>query len=91
MEPEMKIKKRAVMFSGQNHKEIRLSDQASIFTAELKALKMALDLMITLPIQKYIIFTGSLSSLVAIKEYESNHSDIYNRNMKSYILLDSNS
>jgi len=53
--------------------QIRLPDNASIFTAELQALRMAFD-FIEMSNEKYfIIFTDSLSSLMALTSRKCDH------------------
>lgn len=58
----MESKTGAAAVSGQNHKQIRLPNEASILIAELQALKKALNLIINLPKQKYIIFIDCYQS-----------------------------
>lgn len=47
--------------------QTRLSNQASIFTAELRAILHALDIVSSKHEQNFIIFSDSLSSLLALK------------------------
>ena len=56
-----------------NYKQIRLPFIASIYLAELQAFKMALDMIKNSGMDKSIIFSDSLSSLVAIQERNQNH------------------
>ena len=51
-----------------NYKQIRLSNIVSIYSAELQAIKMALDRIKNSEMGKSIIFSDSLSSLVEIQE-----------------------
>ena len=53
--------------------QIRLPDDASIFTAELQALDMAFDLIENSDSHQFIVFTDSLSSLLALKGHEPKH------------------
>ena len=56
-----------------NYKQIRLPNVASIYLAELQAIKMALDMIKNSEIGKSMIFSDSLFSLVAIQEGNQNH------------------
>ena len=56
-----------------NYKPIRLSNIASIYSAELQAIKIALDMIKNSEMDKSVIFSDSLSSLVAIQEGNQNH------------------
>ena len=56
-----------------NYKQIRLPNIASIYSAELQVIKMALDMIKKSEMGKSIIFSDSLSSLVAIQERNQNH------------------
>ena len=56
--------------------QARLPDDASIFTAELQALKMAFDLIETSNGHQFIVFTDSLSSLLALKGHELKHPSV---------------
>ena len=49
-----------------NYKQISLPNSASIYSAELQAIKMALDMIKNSGMDKSIIFSDSLSSPVAI-------------------------
>ena len=50
-----------------NHKQIRIPNIASIYSAELQTIKLALDMVKRSETGKSIIFSDSLSSLVAIQ------------------------
>ena len=54
-------------------RQTRLPDMASIYTAELQALKMAFYHVENSADHDYIIFTDSLSSLMALKSNQSHH------------------
>ena len=54
-----------------NYQQIRLPNNASICSAELQAIKMALGMIKNSEMGKYIIFTDSQSSL--IQEGNQNH------------------
>ena len=56
-----------------NYQQIRLPNNASIYSAELQAIKMALGMIKNSEMDKYIIFSDSLSSLIAIQEGNQNH------------------
>ena len=62
-------------------KTLRLPDGASIFTAEIKAVELALEFIKTNPDNKFITFSDSLSGLKAL-----NHS--YSRNAQVQNLLE---
>ena len=51
----------------------RLSDNASIFTAELTAISKSLEIVSTLQGSNFTIYSDSLSALSAICEYNSQH------------------
>ncbi|KAJ8043486.1 hypothetical protein HOLleu_10590 [Holothuria leucospilota] len=53
--------------------QVRLPDDALIFTAEIQALKMALELIETSHDRQFIVFTDSLSSLLALQGHEEKH------------------
>ena len=55
------------------YKQIRNPNIASIYSVELQAIKMALDLIKNSEMGKSIIFSDSLSSLVTIQEGNQNH------------------
>ena len=57
----------AAIMQGQNGVQVRLPNQISIFTAELFALRLALRAIYYSDQQRFIIFTDSLSSLMALK------------------------
>ena len=65
----------AACVSGLIQRQIRLPDSSSIFTAELSALKMALDIIEFSNGRRFIIYTDSLSSLMALQG--SNHKHPY--------------
>jgi len=56
---------------------IRLPDTASIYTAELQAIKLALGLIAHSRGHHFIIYTDSLSSLMALKGSRFDHSYIF--------------
>jgi len=56
----------AAAVSGDVVKSLRITSHASIFTAELVALNLALDIIRRSRRRKFVIFSDSLSSLVAI-------------------------
>ena len=71
-------------------KTLRLPDGASIFTAEIKAVKLALEFFKTNPDNKFIIFSDSLSGLKALNHSYSRNAQIQNlleNIMKSLKLL----
>ena len=51
----------------------RLSNNASIFTAELTALKLSLEVISTIQGHQFTVYTDSYSALMAIKQYNSQH------------------
>ena len=51
-----------------NYKQIRIPNNASIYSAELQAIKMAWDVIKNSEMGKSIIFSDSLFSLIAIQE-----------------------
>ena len=53
--------------------QVRLPDNASIFTAELQALKMAFNIFKNCDWDRFIIFTDSLSSLQALDSNNCDH------------------
>ena len=57
----------AAAVSDDGQIQVRLPDQASIFTAELKALLLALSLIAQSPLFYFIVFSDSLSSLMALR------------------------
>ena len=57
--------------------QLRLPGNASIYTAELQALKLALNLVQNLIGLRFIVYTDSLSSLQAINGCNYNHPFIY--------------
>ena len=62
----------AVVVGDQSY-ACRLSDNASIFTAELTALSKSLSLVNASPGNKFIIYSDSYSALMAIKVYNPQH------------------
>ena len=56
----------AAAVSGDIVKSLRITSYASIFTAELVALNLALDIIRRSRRKKFVIFSDSLSGLVAI-------------------------
>ena len=56
----------AAAVSADCQAQVRLPDQASIFTAELKAILLALSLIAQSPLFYFIVFSDSLSSLMAL-------------------------
>ena len=63
----------AACVSGQIQRQIRLPDVSSIYTAELTALKMALDLIEEINGRYFVIFTDSLSCLMALQNRNLKH------------------
>jgi ribonuclease HI len=63
----------AAAMGGGVKSQIRLPDGASIYTAELQALKMAFNLIEHSTDQQFIIFTDSLSSLMALQGNKLDH------------------
>jgi ribonuclease HI len=63
----------AAATSRHNQRQIRLPDSASIFTAELQAIRMAFDFVEISNDQHFVIFTDSLSSLLALKGRKCGH------------------
>ena len=59
-----------------NYKQIRLPNIASIYSAELQAIKLALNMIKSSETGKSIIFSDSLSNLVAIQEGNQKHPSI---------------
>ena len=57
----------AAAVSGDVVKSLRITSHASIFTAELIALNLALDIIRRSRRKKFVIFSDSLSGLVAIR------------------------
>ena len=53
--------------------QVRLPGNASIFTAELQALKMAFNIVKNCDVDLFIIFTDSLSSLQALDSNNCDH------------------
>ena len=68
----------AAITNGSTSKQIRLPGSSSIYTAELKALMMALDMIINNNNKFFVIFTDSLSSLMALKGQHFHHPYIFN-------------
>ena len=67
----------AAATSGHIRRQARLPDNASIYTAELFALKMAFNLIYSLDGDHFVIFTDSLSSLLALRGRRPNHPYIF--------------
>ena len=63
----------AAVVAGDNTINIRLPNESSIFTAEAKAILLALEHISKLPGTKFIIFSDSLSCLQAIKSGKLDH------------------
>ena len=58
--------------SGSHHEKIRLPDGSSIFTAESKAIDMALDYVMNNSLEnKFVIFSDSLSVLKSLNHTSS--------------------
>ena len=57
----------------ENYYVGRMSDNASIFTAELTALSKSLEVVSTLPGTNFTIYSDSKSALMAIKQFNSCH------------------
>jgi len=57
----------AAAVSGDVVKSLRITSHASIFTAEVVALNLALDIIRRSRLKKFVIFSDSLSGLVAIR------------------------
>ena len=65
--------------SGSHHEKIRLPDGSSIFTAESKAIDMALDYVMNNPLEnKFVIFSDSLSVLKSLNHTSSKNPKIQN-------------
>ena len=64
-----------------NYKQIKLPNNSFIYSAELQAIKMALDMIKNSEMGKSIIFSDSLSSPVAIQE-ETKTTHTYKRYLK---------
>jgi len=92
------IRTAAAVVAPNSVKTVRLPDKASIFTAEIHALDMALDIIRRTKSKDYMVFSDSLSSLQAIESCKvknllilkilKDHSQLIN-SAKSIILLDS--
>ena len=68
-----------VYISGSHHEKGRLSDGSSIFTAESKAIDMALDYVMNISLDnKFVIFSDSLSVLKSLNHTSSKNSKIQN-------------
>ena len=65
------IRTAAAVVAPNSVKTIRLPDNASIFTAEIHALDMALDIIRRTRSKEYMVFSDSLSSLQAIRAAKS--------------------
>jgi len=61
------IRTAAAVVTPNSVKTVRLPDNASIFTAEIHALGMALDIVRRTRSKDYVVFSDSLSSLQAIE------------------------
>ena len=61
------IRTAAAVVAPNSVKTVRLPDKASIFTAEIHALDMALDIIRRTKSKDYMVFSDSLSSLQAIE------------------------
>ena len=65
--------------SGSHHEKIRLPDGSSIFTAESKAIDMALDYVMNNSLEnKFVIFSDSLSVLKSLSHTSSKNPKIQN-------------
>ena len=65
--------------SGSHHEKIRLPDDSSIFTAESKAIDMALDYVMNNSLEnKFVIFSDSLSVLKSLNHTSSKNPKIQN-------------
>ena len=65
--------------SGTHHEKIRLPDGSSIFTAESKAIDMALDYVMNNSLEnKFVIFSDSLSVLKSLNHTSSKNPKIQN-------------
>ena len=65
--------------SGNHHEKIRLPDGSSIFTAESKAIDMALDYVLNNSLEnKFVIFSDSLSVLKSLNHTASKNPKIQN-------------
>ena len=71
-----------------NYQQIRFPNNASIYSAELQAIKMALGMIKNSEMGKSIIFSDSLSSLIAIQEGNQNHPYIQEILEKYQYLID---
>ena len=67
--------------------QVRLQDNTSIFTAELRAILHALDIVSASNEQKLIIFSDSLSSLTALKGSNFDHPDIHKILRRCHFLI----
>ena len=56
--------------------QVRLLDDASVFTAERQALKMTLDLIVGSDGHQFTVFTELLSDLLALKGHEQKHRSV---------------
>ena len=65
--------------SGNHHEKIRLPDGSSVFTAESKAIDMALDYVMNNSLEnKFVIFSDSLSVLKSLNHTASKKTKIQN-------------
>lgn len=67
----------AVIYNNKS-RSMRLPDGSSIFTAELKAIELALKWILTASGVHFVIYSDSLSSLVAINQYKINNKLVFN-------------
>ncbi|KAG1650344.1 hypothetical protein GQR58_028115 [Nymphon striatum] len=68
----------------------RLPDKSSIFSAESKALLLALDIVENSTYGRYIILSDSLSCLMALDNMKYSHPTIYDIIVKLHLLTKSN-
>jgi len=95
------IKTAAAVVAPSSVKTVRLPDNASIFTTEIHALDMALDIIRRTRSKDYVVFSDSLFSLQAIESCKvenplilkilKNHNQLINSGKFIIFLLDSQS
>jgi ribonuclease HI len=66
----------AAVFTRGLNVQVRLSNAASIYTAELRAIQRALDIICSKEERNFIVFSDSLSSLMALKGNDFDNPDI---------------
>ena len=70
--------------TNNSSKTLQLPDCASIFTAEIKAVELALKFIKTNPDNEFIIFSDSLSGLKALNHSYSRNAQIQNLPQKHH-------